>query len=68
MLPIEKILPSDIISKSIEKINKNFDIISNTEDFGQFKMDQFKESIDLKLSNISGSVEEIDTLVLNLLN
>ena len=62
---ITKIQPSDLISDSMAKINRNFDIISNRDDVTESKLNQWTENIENKLADIRNENGIISSTILN---
>ena len=62
---ITKIYPSDLISDSMVKINRNFDIISNRDDVTESKLNQWTENIENKLADIRNENGIISSTILN---
>lgn len=62
---ITKIQPSDLISDSMTKINRNFDIISNRDDVTESKLNQWTENIENKLADIRNENGIISSTILN---
>ena len=61
---ITKIQPSDLISDSMVKINRNFEIISNRDDVTESKLNQWAENIENKLADIQNEECVISNAVL----
>ena len=62
---ITKIQPSDLISDSMVKINRNFEIISNRDDVTESKLNQWAENIENKLADIRNENGIISSTLLN---
>ena len=62
---ITKIYPSDLISDSMIKINRNFKIISNRDDVTESKLNQWTENIENKLADIRNENGIISSTILN---
>ena len=62
---ITKIQPSDLISDSMVKINRNFEIISNRDDVTESKLNQWAENIENKLADIRNENGIISNTILN---
>ena len=62
---ITKIYPSDLISDSMVKINRNFDIILNRDDVTESKLNQWTENIENKLADIRNENGIISNTLLN---
>ena len=62
---ITKIQPSDLISDSMVKINRNFEIISNRDDVTESKLNQWTENIEHKLADIRNENGIISSTILN---
>ena len=62
---ITKIYPSDLISDSMAKINRNFDIILNRDDVTESKLNQWTENIENKLADIRNENGIISNTLLN---
>ena len=62
---ITKIYPSDLISDSMVKINRNFEIISNRDDVTESKLNQWAENIENKLADIRNENGIISNTILN---
>ena len=62
---ITKIPPSDLISDSMVKINRNFDIILNRDDVTESKLNQWAENIENKLADIRNENGIISNTILN---
>ena len=62
---ITKIYPSDLISDSMVKINRNFEIISNRDDVTESKLNQWTENIENKLADIRNENGIISSTILN---
>ena len=62
---ITKIQPSDLISDSMVKINRNFEIISNRDDVTESKLNQWTENIENKLADIRNENGIISSTILN---
>ena len=62
---ITKIQPSDLISDSMVKINRNFEIISNRDDVTESKLNQWAENIENKLADIRNENGIISNTLLN---
>ena len=62
---ITKIYPSDLISDSMTKINRNFDIILNRDDVTESKLNQWTENIENKLADIRNENGIISNTLLN---
>ena len=62
---ITKIQPSDLISDSMAKINRNFEIISNRDDVTESKLNQWTENIEHKLADIRNENGIISSTILN---
>ena len=62
---ITKIQPSDLISDSMSKINRNFEIISNRDDVTESKLNQWTENIEHKLADIRNENGIISSTILN---
>lgn len=62
---IIKIQPSDLISDSMLKINRNFDIISNRDDVTESKLNQWVENIENQLADIRNENGIISNTILN---
>ena len=62
---ITKIQPSDLISDSMVKINRNFEIILNRDDVTESKLNQWAENIENKLADIRNENGIISNTILN---
>ena len=62
---ITKIQPSDLISDSMVKINRNFEIILNRDDVTESKLNQWAENIENKLADIQNENGIISNTILN---
>ena len=62
---ITKIQPSDLISDSMVKINRNFEIISNRDDVTESKLNQWAERIENQLADIQNENGIISNTLLN---
>ena len=62
---ITKIQPSDLISDSMDKINRNFEIISNRDDVTESKLNQWAERIENQLADIQNENGIISNTLLN---
>ena len=62
---ITKIQPSDLISDSMVKINRNFEIISNRDDVTESKLNQWAERIENQLADIRNDNGIISDTLLN---
>lgn len=62
---ITKIYPSDLISDSMVKINRNFEIISNRDDVTESKLNQWVENIENQLADIRNDNGIISDTLLN---
>ena len=62
---ITKIQPSDLISDSMVKINRNFEIILNRDDVTESKLNQWAENIENKLADIRNENGIISNTLLN---
>ena len=62
---ITKIYSSDLISDSMVKINRNFEIISNRDDVTESKLNQWTENIENKLADIRNENGIISSTILN---
>ena len=62
---ITRIQPSDLISDSMTKINRNFEIISNRDDVTESKLNQWTENIENKLADIRNENGIISSTILN---
>ena len=62
---ITKIQPSDLISDSMVKINRNFEIISNRDDVTESKLNQWVENIENQLADIRNDNGIISDTLLN---
>ena len=62
---ITKIQPSDLISDSMVKINRNFEIISNRDDVTESKLNQWAERIENQLADIRNDNGIISNTLLN---
>ena len=62
---ITKIYPSDLISDSMVKINRNFEIISNRDDVTESKLNQWAERIENQLADIRNENGIISNTILN---
>ena len=62
---ITKIQPSDLISDSMVKINRNFEIISNRDDVTESKLNQWAERIENQLADIQNENGIISNTILN---
>ena len=62
---ITKIQPSDLISDSMVKINRNFEIISNRDDVTESKLNQWAKNIENKLADIQNENGIISNTLLN---
>ena len=62
---ITKIQPSDLISDSMVKINRNFEIISAKPDVIESKLNQWAENIENKLADIRNENGIISSTLLN---
>ena len=62
---IIKIQPSDLISDSMVKINRNFEIISNRDDVTESKLNQWAERIENQLADIQNENGIISNTLLN---
>lgn len=62
---ITKIQPSDLISDSMVKINRNFEIISNRDDVTESKLNQWAERIEKQLADIQNENGIISNTLLN---
>ena len=62
---ITKIQPSDLISDSMDKINRNFEIISNRDDVVESKLNQWAERIENQLADIQNENGIISDTLLN---
>ena len=62
---ITKIYPSDLISDSMVKINRNFEIILNRDDVTESKLNQWAENIENKLADIRNENGIISNTILN---
>ena len=54
---IKKLLPTDIISDSMDKINSNFDILSSYSVFSDKSLTEYYKKIDDLVNQISGKVD-----------
>ena len=61
---ITRIQPSDLISDSMTKINRNFEIISNRDDVTESKLNQWTENIENKLADIRNENGIISSTIL----
>ena len=62
---ITKIQPSDLISDSMVKINRNFEIISNRDDVTESKLNEWAKNIENKLADIRNENGIISSTLLN---
>ena len=62
---ITRIQPSDLISDSMVKINRNFEIILNRDDVTESKLNQWTENIKNKLADIRNENGIISSTILN---
>ena len=62
---ITRIQPSDLISDSMTKINRNFEIISNRDDVTESKLNQWTENIENKLADMRNENGIISSTILN---
>ena len=62
---ITKIQPSDLISDSMVKINRNFEIILNRDDVTESKLNQWTENIENQLADIRNENGIISSTLLN---
>ena len=62
---ITKIQPSDLISDSMVKINRNFEIISNRDDVTESKLNEWAKNIENKLADIRNENGIISNTLLN---
>lgn len=62
---ITKIQPSDLISDSMVKINRNFEIISNRDDVTESKLNEWTENIENQLADIRSENGIISNTLLN---
>ena len=62
---ITKIQPSDLISDSMDKINRNFEIISAKPDVVESKLNQWAKNIEDKLADIQNENGIISNTLLN---
>lgn len=62
---ITKIQPSDLISDSMVKINRNFEIISNRDDVTESKLNEWAKNIENKLADIQNENGIISNTLLN---
>ncbi len=62
---ITKIKPSDLISDSMVKINRNFEIISNRDDVTESKLNEWAKNIENKLADIRSENGIISSTLLN---
>lgn len=62
---ITKIQPSDLISDSMVKINRNFEIILNRDDVTESKLNQWVENIENQLADIRNDNGIISDTLLN---
>ena len=62
---IIKIQPSDLISDSMVKINRNFEIISNRDDVTESKLNEWAKNIEDKLADIRNENGIISNTLLN---
>ena len=62
---ITKIQPSDLISDSMVKIKRNFEIISNRDDVTESKLNQWAERIENQLADIQNENGIISDTLLN---
>lgn len=62
---ITKIQPSDLISDSMVKINRNFEIISNRDDVTESKLNEWAKNIENKLADIQNENGIISSTLLN---
>ena len=51
---IKKILPSDVISESMDKINDNFDILNGLYAVDEYKWQKYTKAIDKKIEELKG--------------
>lgn len=65
---IIKIQPSDLISDSMVKINRNFEIISTRDDVVESKLNQWAENIESQLDDIRNENGIISSTLLNNVN